>query len=1285
MPQFITIGGKPFITPGGVAILKHDPTAPNGVDFGETITIREAVDGSQYVTIDLPVADYSAYDRLNIIFKGTTDAGTRVSAPFSLKPIEAGVTNIGDTGVILGSVGNVSSLQYQIVPVSSDEKFGSPLDPVDVEYDSDVITQVPQITNNVITGTGIVGDVHTVNYTITGNPTPTVSLQWNRNGTPISGETSSTYIPVSADDGTTLTCYITASNTEGDDESTSNGISIVEQFIPDVATVSISGSGNVNSVHAATYTVNNAGVPVADVTYQWKMNTVDINGATSSSYTPVSSGDLTVAVTLTNIVGSDSLTSSIKTISSGTTLTAPDITAASITGGNAAGTTHGLSITVTGNPTPTLSYQWKLNGGNVSGATFSTYVSPANSTASLTCTIVATNSQGTDSFTTDGITLVPVQPLAVDPADWDFATTNVIDGEVKLETIRIKLNRSAVGAQAITSAIVDDALAPFEDLTLLSNDGTWQTWRVNNWDSGGTTRDFRIFDPTTYPGDEARAGRLAVRIKTASDVWSPRSSVKQITLDYPDTEPNDLFTYGDFIPLHHRTREQYIGNGTASNPQPGPAGNGHQFWRSYGYSPDDPDFIFCGMDVSIPMLTRDFGGWWEHPSLNGLKAGRSVQSIAIDSEDSNRVILMYGNASLRGSAGSLNGWDDVSGLYLSTDRGKNCALTYNIKSLGGSNANQAGENVTRFMQHCIVEVPGGTPSTREWWAVAHQMPLGSNTTGIQIVKSTTGGSSWTSQGTLNVGTFDMPLVMRRAANGDWWLGTKNGLFKSTTNPAGSWTNITSTTNLPDGFITEIDVKGATNEVWVSVRGDGLYKTTNGGTSWTEVYNYDIETFAISPHNRNIILIAGDNGQSPQVFPKKSTNGGSSWTNIINNPFPGQANDFESFIQSDQAYYIFHATDPNKVFAARFQHHGLSNDAGSTFNWSSANYDYNYVYGIGIDPTDWTSMLKAMTDRIIMIGVDCDKYVIENTDGTINNSFKTSIGNALGAGAKSYIGSGRGALILRNGSHVIYVSGLGDNSNRVPYYMKKVSDANPLANATQLTYYGAQGCNNGINTPGNNTIGYIGRNRITLNSNGTVSQKDMGKECVGIDSGGNVYAIDKSGSNTVYKCTNPTTSGTITWTSWANLGYSPDVARISYDPTKANGRLLFGCGSGRFVLAENGSARVVGNVSNILGAGFPGYLTYSCALDPTSDAAYVVCYAYGGGGVFKTSDITQTTPTWTNISTAHSPNCPNHVFVHPTTGDLFSMSNSGNYIYPAHSAQANSYYDEVWNVLIQYQI
>ena len=78
-----------------------------------------------------------------------------------------------------------------------------------------------------ITGTPAVGQtLSTSNGTWTSQATLSYTYQWRRNGTNISGATSSTYLLVGADDGTTITCAVTATNTGGSTTAISSGIGI---------------------------------------------------------------------------------------------------------------------------------------------------------------------------------------------------------------------------------------------------------------------------------------------------------------------------------------------------------------------------------------------------------------------------------------------------------------------------------------------------------------------------------------------------------------------------------------------------------------------------------------------------------------------------------------------------------------------------------------------------------------------------------------------------------------------------------------------------------------------------------------------------------------------------------------------------------------------------------------------------------------------------------------------------------------------------------------------------
>jgi hypothetical protein len=96
-------------------------------------------------------------------------------------------------------------------------------------------------------------------------PTPTYSYQWQRNGSTISGATSSTYVLVQDDVGTTVRCVVTATNAAGSTSANSNSTGTIVATLPGTPT-------DVVAANAGMY----FGAPAATVSW-----TVPDNGGSS--------------------------------------------------------------------------------------------------------------------------------------------------------------------------------------------------------------------------------------------------------------------------------------------------------------------------------------------------------------------------------------------------------------------------------------------------------------------------------------------------------------------------------------------------------------------------------------------------------------------------------------------------------------------------------------------------------------------------------------------------------------------------------------------------------------------------------------------------------------------------------------------------------------------------------------------------------------------------------------------------------------------------------------------
>ncbi|MGB8013781.1 MAG: immunoglobulin domain-containing protein [Terriglobales bacterium] len=144
-------------------------------------------------------------------------------------------------------------------------------------------------------------------------------------------------------------------------------------------------------------------------TYQWYLNGKSVSGATASTYaisetTSAMNGSV-YTVTATNAAGTASSQGCTLTVNTPPAITNPPSNQTVYVG--QAGS---FSVTATG--TSPLSYQWYLNGSAISGATSSSYTTPATTTIgdSSSYTVKVTNSAGSATSSAATLTVLPLVP-----------------------------------------------------------------------------------------------------------------------------------------------------------------------------------------------------------------------------------------------------------------------------------------------------------------------------------------------------------------------------------------------------------------------------------------------------------------------------------------------------------------------------------------------------------------------------------------------------------------------------------------------------------------------------------------------------------------------------------------------------------------------------------------------------------------------------------------------------------------------------------------------------------
>jgi hypothetical protein len=275
-------------------------------------------------------------------------------------------------------------------------------------------------------------------FSVAATGTAPLTYQWQKNGVNVSGATVSSYTtPATAIADSGAKFDVVVSNTAGSQTSTTATLTVNTAAVAPTITTQPANQ-TVNAGQTATFSVTATGT--APLSYQWQKSSANISGATAASYstpaTAAADNGAKFDVVVSNTAGSQ--TSTMATLTVVAVAAAPTITTQPANQTVTVGQTATFIVTATG--TAPLSYQWQKNSANISGATASSYTTPATVTGDngALFDVIVSNTAGSQTSTMATLTVNAVTASSVDVVTYHY--DNLRTGQNLNETILTPAN-----------------------------------------------------------------------------------------------------------------------------------------------------------------------------------------------------------------------------------------------------------------------------------------------------------------------------------------------------------------------------------------------------------------------------------------------------------------------------------------------------------------------------------------------------------------------------------------------------------------------------------------------------------------------------------------------------------------------------------------------------------------------------------------------------------------------------------------------------------------------------
>jgi photosystem II stability/assembly factor-like uncharacterized protein len=268
--------------------------------------------------------------------------------------------------------------------------------------------------------------------------------------------------------------------------------------------------------------------------------------------------------------------------------------------------------------------------------------------------------------------------------------------------------------------------------------------------------------------------------------------------------------------------------------------------------------------------------------------------------------------------------------------------------------------------------------------------------GIGLIWSTDGGSTWNFPSSV-VAPYFYAISVDPRNKSILVVATPNGAFRSTTGPNGPWTNV-----IPPLYVTDLDRDPANPDVLYAAKSPDVFKSTDNGATWTSASSGLVlpsgspavrMAIAIAPSSPSTLYCATETYDSSSPSPYrsnifKSTNGGASWTETaLSSASDSVINNYLNFQGSYDNAIVVSPTDPNVVIAGGVNY-VKTTDGGATWSsvlqWWDPNDGYchadvhDLVYANGTlqianDGGIWTSTDDAETAIARNVGLVTRQY------------------------------------------------------------------------------------------------------------------------------------------------------------------------------------------------------------------------------------------------------------------------------------------------------------------------